>query len=99
MIHDILWEPQKEAVGFIVENRRALLADQPGSGKTLMSLASLEVDGCFTNGVSLILAPKFPAKTTWLNDHVMKFVAPLGVNIYDLTTGTAQVKKDRKSVV
>ena len=95
MIHDILWEPQKEAVGFIVENRRALLADQPGSGKTLMSLASLEVDGCFTNGVSLILAPKFPAKTTWLNDHVMKFVAPLGVNIYDLTTGTAQVKNDR----
>lgn len=95
MIHDILWEPQKEAVSFIVENRRALLADQPGSGKTLMSLAALEVDGCFTNGVSLILAPKFPAKTTWLNDHVMKFVAPKGVNIYDLTTGTAQVKNDR----
>ena len=95
MITDILWEPQKEAVGFIVENRRVLLADQPGSGKTLMSLAALEVDGCFTNGVSLILAPKFPAKTTWLKDHVMRFVAPLGVNVYDLTTGTAQVKNDR----
>ena len=95
MITDILWEPQKEAVGFIVDNRRVLLADQPGSGKTLMSLAALEVDGCFTNGVSLILAPKFPAKTTWLKDHVTRFVAPLGVNIYDLTTGTAQVKNDR----
>ena len=95
MITDILWEPQKEAVGFIVDNRRVLLADQPGSGKTLMSLAALEADGCFTNGVSLILAPKFPAKTTWLKDHVTRFVAPLGVNIYDLTTGTAQVKNDR----
>ena len=95
MIHDILWEPQKQAVSFIVDRRRVLLADQPGSGKTLMSLAALEVDGCFTNGVSLILAPKFPAKTTWLKDHVMKYVAPKNVNVYDLTTGTAQAKNDR----
>ena len=95
MIHDILWEPQKAAVKFILDRRRVLLADQPGSGKTLMSLAALEADGCFTNGVTLILAPKFPAKTTWLKDHVMKYVAPLGVNIYDLTSGTSEVKNNR----
>ena len=70
MIYDMLWEPQKQAVDFIVNQRRVLLADQPGSGKTLMSLAALEVDGCFTNGITLILAPKFPAKTTWLKAHV-----------------------------
>jgi hypothetical protein len=95
VIHDILWEPQKAAVKFILDRRRVLLADQPGSGKTLMSLAALEADGCFTNGVTLILAPKFPAKTTWLKDHVMKYVAPLGVNIYDLTSGTSEVKNNR----
>lgn len=95
MIVDILWEKQKQAVEFIVDRRRVLLADQPGSGKTLMSLAALEADGCFTNGLVLILAPKFPAKTTWLKDHVMKYVAPLGVNVYDLTSGTAEVKNDR----
>lgn len=95
MIVDILWEKQKQAVEFIVDRRRVLLADQPGSGKTLMSLAAIEADGCFTNGLVLILAPKFPAKTTWLKDHVMKYVSPLGVNVYDLTSGTAEVKNDR----
>jgi SNF2 family DNA or RNA helicase len=95
VINDILWEPQKQAVEFIVDRRRVLLADQPGSGKTLMSLAALEADGCFTNGISLILAPKFPAKTTWFKDHVSKFVAPLGVNIYDLTSGSAEDKNRR----
>lgn len=95
MINDILWEPQKEAVQFILDRRRVLLADQPGSGKTLMSLAALEADGCFTNGMVLILAPKFPAKTTWFKDHVMKFVAPLGVNVYDLTSGSSEVKNNR----
>ena len=95
MIYEILWEPQKQAVDFIVNQRRVLLADQPGSGKTLMTLAALEIDGCFTNGVTLILAPKFPAKTTWLKAHLEKYVAPLGVNIYGLTSGTAEVKNDR----
>lgn len=95
MIYDMLWEPQKQAVDFIVNQRRVLLADQPGSGKTLMSLAALQVDGCFTNGITLILAPKFPAKTTWFKNHVQKFVAPLGVNVYDLTSGTAEAKNER----
>lgn len=99
MIHDILWEPQKQAVQFILDKRRVLLADQPGSGKTLMSLAALEADGCFTNGVSLILAPKFPAKTTWVRDHVAKYVAPLNVNIYDLSSGTAQAKNEKLAQV
>lgn len=99
MIGDILWERQKEAVEFILERRRVLLADQPGSGKTLMSLAALEADGCFVDGITLILAPKFPAKTTWLKDHVNKFVAPMGVNIYDLTSGSADVKNKRLTSV
>lgn len=95
MIKDILWEPQKEAVDFIVSSRRVLLADQPGSGKTLMSLAALETDGLFEEGITLVLAPKFPAKTTWYKDHAMKYVAPLGVNIIDLTSGTAEKKNER----
>ena len=96
-IYDILWEPQREAVDFIVESKRVLLADQPGSGKTLMSLAALEKAGVFEAGISLILAPKFPAKTTWLTDHVERFVRPLGVNVYDLTSGSANVKNARLS--
>lgn len=99
MIYDMLWEPQKHAVDFIVNQRRVLLADQPGSGKTLMSLAALEADGCFTNGIVLILAPKFPAKTTWLRSHVEKYVAPLGVNVYDLTSGTAEAKNARITTI
>ena len=95
MIADILWEKQKQAVDFIVDRRRVLLADQPGSGKTIMSLAAIEADGCFTNGMVLILAPKFPAKTTWLKDHVLKYVSPEDVNIYDLTSGTAEAKNGR----
>lgn len=95
MIEDILWEPQKEAVEFIVNARRVLLADQPGSGKTLMSLASLERAGLFDDGVSLVLAPKFPAKTTWYKDHALKYVAPKGVQIIDLTSGTAEQKNAR----
>lgn len=95
MIKDILWEPQKQAVDFIVNSRRVLLADQPGSGKTLMSLAALEADGLFEQGISLVLAPKFPAKTTWYKDHAMKYVAPKGVNIIDLTSGTADRKNQR----
>jgi hypothetical protein len=95
MIEDILWEPQKEAVNFIVNARRVLLADQPGSGKTLMSLAALERDGLFEDGISLVLAPKFPAKTTWYKDHALKFVAPRGVQIVDLTSGTAEQKNAR----
>lgn len=98
-IKEILWEPQKQAVDFIVSSRRVLLADQPGSGKTLMSLAALEADGLFQSGISLVLAPKFPAKTTWLKDHAEKFVAPLGVQLVDLTSGSAEVKNNRlKSV-
>lgn len=95
MIEDILWEPQKHAVNFIVDARRVLLADQPGSGKTLMSLAALERDGLFEAGISLVLAPKFPAKTTWYKDHALKFVAPKGVQIVDLTSGTAEQKNAR----
>lgn len=98
MIYEMLWDPQKTAVDFIAEKRRVLLADQPGSGKTLMSLAALEATGAFESGVTLILAPKFPAKTTWLQGHVEKFV-PEHVNVYDLTSGSAEKKNDRISVV
>jgi SNF2 family DNA or RNA helicase len=83
----------------MINARRVLLADQPGSGKTLMSLAALELDGCFTNGVTLILAPKFPARTTWLRSHIEKFVAPLGVNVYDLASGTAEAKNARINAI
>ena len=92
MVYDMLWEPQKAAVDFILKARRVLLADQPGSGKTIMSLAALEADGCLTRGKVLILAPKFPAKTTWFKDHVTKYAAPMGVNIFDLTSGSSEDK-------
>jgi len=99
MIYEMLWEPQKTAVDFMVAKRRTLLADQPGSGKTLMSLAALEGSGAFNDGITLILAPKFPAKTTWLQGHIEKYV-PKHVNIYDLTSGSAEKKNERiESVV
>lgn len=94
MIYEMLWDSQKIAVNFIKEKRRVLLADQPGSGKTLMSLAALEATGAFDDGVTLILAPKFPAKTTWLQGHIQKFV-PSHVNVYDLTSGSAEKKNER----
>lgn len=98
MIYEMLWDPQKTAVDFIADKRRVLLADQPGSGKTLMSLAALEATGAFDDGVTLILAPKFPAKTTWLQGHVEKFV-PSHVNVYDLTSGSADKKNERITTV
>lgn len=64
-ITDILWDVQREAVERSTERRKIMLADEPGSGKTLMAMATLQELGAFEEGVSLICVPKDPARLTW----------------------------------
>ncbi len=48
---------------FAMKHRRVLIADQPGLGKTIQSIAA--VVGSKTTGSVLVVAPKTPAFVTW----------------------------------
>lgn len=48
---------------FAMERRRVVIADEPGLGKTIQSIAA--VIGCKTTGSVLIVAPKSAAYLTW----------------------------------
>ena len=87
-----LYEYQKQAVDKITESRVALLADQPGLGKTLEVLGSLERLGLFESGISLILTPIVAAQTAW-KDTIAKFVLPYtDVQLIDLSKGSSAQK-------
>lgn len=103
-----LYPYQKEAVDKIVERKQALLADQPGLGKTLEVLGSLEQLGLFEQGTSLILTPIVAAQTAW-KDTIERFVLPFNedVQLIDLSKGSsvqktkrlAEAKFDRPTIV
>ncbi len=88
-----LYPYQREAVDKIVDRKQVLLADQPGLGKTLEVLGSLEMLGLFGQGVTLILTPIVAAQTAW-KDTIAKFVLPFNeeVQLVDLSVGSS-VKK------
>lgn len=87
-----LYEYQKQAVDKIVDRRMALLADQPGLGKTLEVLGSLERLGQFEDGITLILTPIIAAQTAW-KDTIDRFVLPYNdLQLIDLSKGSSAQK-------
>lgn len=97
----VLFDYQKTAARRIKSDRRLLLADQPGLGKTLEVLGGLEQVGLLTKDGSniLVLTPIINAQTTWI-DSVERFVKPLypNVTVVDLSTGSSKQKNGRMNV-
>lgn len=94
LVADVLFGYQQEAAQRIYEQRKVLLADQPGLGKTLEVLGALELDGMFEQaGDVLILTPIINAQTTW-RDSLERFVRPRYplINVIDVSKGTAKQK-------
>jgi SNF2 family DNA or RNA helicase len=54
---------QTVGAAFAARNRSCLIADQPGLGKTIQSIAAIIESGC--TGPILVVAPKAAAKLTW----------------------------------
>jgi SNF2 family DNA or RNA helicase len=97
----VLFDYQKEASKRIQEQRRILLADQPGLGKTLESLAAIELDGLFEKPANiLITTPIINAQTTWITT-IEQFVKPRYpmVQIIDASKGSAAQKDKRFAAV
>ena len=94
--NDVLYGFQREAVDKIASREVGLLADQPGLGKTLEVLGTLERWGHFERrySISLILSPIVAAHSAWKRT-IEQFVQPrYDVDIIDLAQGsTAQKKK------
>ncbi len=100
LVDEVLYDYQQLAARRITESRRILLADQPGLGKTLEVLGSLELDGLFERPSNiLIITPIINAQTTW-RDTVERFVKPRYdlVNLVDVSKGTASQKAKAMSV-
>ena len=91
---DVLYGYQRDAVDRIVTQRRVLLADQPGLGKTLMVLGALEQADLFSFGKNiLIVTPIINAQTAWI-DTINKFVKPRHeVNVIDISKGSKNNKR------
>lgn len=91
---NVLYDYQRDAADRIALQRRILLADQPGLGKTLMVLGGLEKAGMFNIGKNIIIiTPIINAQTAWL-DTIEKFVAPYhNVNVIDISRGTVHEKR------
>jgi SNF2 family DNA or RNA helicase len=95
--NDVLFDYQKLAVDRIVEREIALLADQPGLGKTLEVLSALEELKLFTEPgqMTLILTPIIAAQTAW-RDTIERYLMPSAqVEIIDLSYGTTPQRVKR----
>ena len=91
---DVLYPYQQDGAVWLHKTRRAILADQPGLGKTITSLATLELDGLLANPKAniLILTPIINAQTTW-KDSIERWVKPrYGTRLVDVSKGTANQK-------
>lgn len=91
---EVLYDYQKDAADRIALQRRIMLADQPGLGKTLMVLGGLEKAGMFELGKNIIIiTPIINAQTAWL-DTIEKFVASRhDINVIDISRGTVHEKR------
>lgn len=95
--NDVLFDYQKLAVDRIAEREIALLADQPGLGKTLEVLSALEELKLFTEPgqMTLILTPIIAAQTAW-RDTIERYLMPSAqVEIIDLSYGTTAQRVKR----
>lgn len=99
---EILYPYQREAATRIEKQRKILLADQPGLGKTLEVLASFELADLYNPNDSnaiLILTPVVNARTAWI-DTIERFVIPRypNVQVIDLSSGSSQKKQEKLSL-
>lgn len=96
LFEDVLFPYQCEAAKRIAADRRLLLADQPGLGKTLEVFGGLELAGLLSSASTiLILSPVVNAKTTWV-DTVERFVSQFwDVVLCDVSSGSVAVKEKR----
>lgn len=70
----------------ILQQRRHLLADQPGSGKTLQAMLALELDGQFQRRANiLILAPMTACQLTWAGEIRRRIDSQYQIVMADLT--------------
>jgi SNF2 family DNA or RNA helicase len=92
---DVLYDYQRDAADRIALQKRILLADQPGLGKTLMVLGALEKLDMYRIGKNiLIVTPIINAQTAWI-DSIEKFIVPRwDVNVVDVSRGSKQNKID-----
>ena len=101
LFEEVLFDYQKVAAQRIAVEKRLLLADQPGLGKTLEVLGGLEQAGLLTTDLSniLVLTPIINAHTTWV-DSVERFVKPLypNVAVVDLSKGSSKQKNERINI-
>ena len=98
---EVLYPYQREAATRMEKQRRILLADQPGLGKTLEVLASFELADLYNPNDSnaiLILTPVVNARTAWI-DTIERFVIPRypNVQVIDLSSGSSQKKQEKLS--
>jgi SNF2 family DNA or RNA helicase len=100
---EVLYPYQQLAAQRIAGQRRVLLADQPGLGKTLEVLSSFELADLYNPNDShamLILTPVVNARTAWI-DTIERFLLPRYPNlkVVDLSSGSALKKQQRLSSV
>lgn len=95
-LQEMLYPYQKNAVAEIVEKKRILLADQPGLGKTLEVLASLQSSGLLdpvAGHAVIVLTPLVNARSAWLAS-IERFLMPDHPDLVavDLSSGSAEKK-------
>lgn len=92
----VLYPYQRDAVDKMADSKITLLADQPGLGKTLEVLGTLEHLAQFEQGITLILSPIIAAQTAW-KDTIDKFVLQYNpqVQLLDLSVGSSTQKRSR----
>jgi SNF2 family DNA or RNA helicase len=101
LFEEVLFDYQKVAAQRIADEKRLLLADQPGLGKTLEVLGGLEQAGLFeTQSMVLILTPIINAHTTWI-DSIERFVKPrwYECDVVDVSKGSSAQKSKQFSRV
>lgn len=70
----------------ILQERRVILADQPGAGKTLQAMLALELDGLFTRRSNiLILCNVTGCQLTWAPEIRKRIATQYEVVVADLT--------------
>jgi len=78
----------KQVIGAlrIQQERRIVLADQPGAGKTAQAMVALELDGLLSRRSNiLILAPQTACQLTWAPEIAKRLVSQYDIVVSDLT--------------